>query len=37
MFIEDDIQDAYFESYWGTTSWDTWDDLFLIWQEFKGL
>ena len=36
MFIKDDIQDAYFEAYWGTTSWDTWDDLYLIWPELNG-
>lgn len=33
MFIKDDMQDAYFESYWGTSCWEVWDDLFIMWPE----
>ena len=33
MFIKDDMQDAYFESYWNEVSWDTWDLTYLMWPE----
>ena len=33
MFIKDDLQDAYFESYWADVSWDTWDLTYLVWPE----
>ena len=36
MFIKDDMQDAYFESYWGSSAWDTWDLTYLVWPELMG-
>lgn len=33
MFIKDDIHDAYYESYWDSVSWDTWDLTYLVWPE----
>lgn len=33
MFIKDDIQAAYFESYYGSSCWEVWDDTYLMWPE----
>ena len=33
MFIKDDMQDAYFEAYYGSSCWDTWDLTYLVWPE----
>ena len=35
MFIIDDIYDAYFESYYGRSCWDTGDLTYLVWTELK--
>ena len=33
MFIKDDIQGAYFESYYGSSCWAVWGDTYLMWPE----